>query len=74
MRGYFLGGFGKRLVYLGQLAAVLALLELLLHLADVLEEVSLASIENVGHLICMADRGSKMILILENGLQRSIGI
>lgn len=53
---YFLRGFGKGLVYLGQLAAVLGLLQLLLHLADVLEEVSLASIENVRHLICMADR------------------
>ena len=59
MRGYFLGGLGERLVYLGQLAAVLALLQLLLHLANVLEEVSLAGIENVRHLICMAGRGAE---------------
>jgi hypothetical protein len=58
MRGYFLRGLGKRLADLAQLAPVLRLLQLLLHLPDVLQEVRLASIENVRHLICMAGRGS----------------
>ncbi len=54
MHGYFLRGLGERLADLSQFAAVLGLLELLLHQADVLKEVSLTSIENVRHLICMA--------------------
>lgn len=74
MRGYFLGGFGKSFVYISQLTAILRLLQLLLHLPDVLEEVVLASIENVGHLICMADReGSKMIQFLKMGYIDQLG-